>query len=46
MKKFFNRLIEGRQKSANMEIARMIQATEYRNETPEYILDRLNNASD
>lgn len=42
LKRFFNHLIESRQRSANREIARMLQHTEFRNEEVEYIRHRLN----
>jgi hypothetical protein len=37
-KSFFNRVIEGRQRKANLIIAEMLQRSEYKNESVYYIL--------
>jgi len=40
-KGLYNTLMENRQRSANMEVARLLQRSEYPNENIEYILDKV-----
>jgi len=41
MRKFFNKMIEGRQRSANRQVARLLKNYEFRNESYDYILSRV-----
>lgn len=40
-REIFNRMIEGRQARANFEVAKILARTEYKNETPEYLEQRI-----